>query len=528
MSPLLLFASFCLLSFAFSHDGHFLDCKHDEIQHNPVFDNQTSHEISGQRLLATVNYSPIRIAADYTALADIPSAMKNTITTSFIPNIIKFYKKLVSVIPSAGNLTVSEGFQCANYTVPKSLSADADLLLLFVWNNDSSSTYVAYSTVCQMSSINNRPNVGLIGLNLAYLTLSEGDREINAVKHEFTHVLGFSKASFEYFWNTTTNQPIGEDNVIQKMKIRGVKTYAIVLPNVVAAAQKYFNCSNITALELENQGAAASIGSHWDTRSLGDDLMAPSTYPVTYYGEITAALLEGTGWYKVNNDYVNTTQWGRGKGCEFTNGLCVNNQTFESVSNEFCSPLSSTKGCTLDGRLKAVCSVKTGYIENELWDYYNNNTVSIDTHTDNCPTWQSYSSGDCRVADSYKKNPLYQEYYGQYGRCFQGTFVTAAYASYLKPQNACFESHCLWNDNNSTYTLKVKVNGTELQCPQEGGDIKLKNKNYLGNITCPRSREVCIHPKCPDNCSGNGLCIDGKCQCDKGFTKSDCSAKTAL
>jgi leishmanolysin len=430
---------------------------------------------------------------------------------------------LVSVIPNTDNVTVSQGFKCLDYTAPKNITVAADLLLLFVWTNDSKSTYVAYSTVCQMSSVNNRPNVGLIGLNLAYLTLSGSDREINSVKHEFTHVLGFSKASFKYFWNTTTNLPIGEDKVVQEVNIRGLPTFAIVLPNVVAAAQKYYNCSNVTAMELENQGATASIGSHWDTRSLGDEIMTPSNYPITYYGEMTAALLEGTGWYKLDHSYVNTTQWGRKKGCDFINGLCINNKTFESVSDEFCSPLSSTKGCTFDARFKAVCSVTTGTVANDLWNYYNNGTLSVDTHSDNCPLWQSYSNGDCRVPENYKVNPLYQESYGEYGRCFEGSFVTTTYASYLKPQNACFESHCLWNPNNKTYTLNVTVNGTEFQCPQHGGDIKLDNVNYIGNITCPRSREVCVHPKCPKDCSGNGLCIDGRCRCNTGFTGNDCA-----
>ena len=46
----------------------------------------------------------------------------------------------------------------------------------------------------------------------------------------------------------------------------------IVLPKVVKYAQEYFGCPTLTGLELENEGGAASKGSHWERRVVGDEV----------------------------------------------------------------------------------------------------------------------------------------------------------------------------------------------------------------------------------------------------------------
>lgn len=53
---------------------------------------------------------------------------------------------------------------------------------------------------------------------------------------------------------------------------RGASTTMIVLPKVVKYAQEYFGCPTLTGLELENEGGAASKGSHWERRVVGDEV----------------------------------------------------------------------------------------------------------------------------------------------------------------------------------------------------------------------------------------------------------------
>jgi hypothetical protein len=531
----LIFVVACLLLGAtLAKKDHKHKCVHDSIDHHPVPDNVTAGNrlLTEMRSLQGPTWNPLRIYVDYSALAvqNVSANFAGYIQSIFIPNVVNFFQQAILVVQNPGvNMTVPAGFQCNTWTVINPVNVAADLVIWITTINDPTATYVAYSSSCMQSSINNRPNAAQINLNLYYFDLTGSDPEYMAVKHEFTHALGFSKTFYQYFVQSGTTTPLGLVNSAQNMTIRGGNVTAIVTQAVLAQAQQYFNCSNLTAVELENEGQTASIGSHWDSRSLQDDVMVASNYPITYYGEMTAAFLNGTGWYQVDMDMINKTQFGRGKGCGFMQNLCINNNTFAPVSAEFCTGLGG-KGCTNDGRFKAICSYTTGTPAQAQWNYFNNNTMGFDTHTDNCPVWVGYTSGDCRVPANNKPTPLFVESYGFYGRCVAGTFSVAKYANpyATKPATACFETHCLYNFTSSSYTLTINIGGVQnITCPQAGStNFTLTGvvTGYNGSIICPPAQQVCVHPICPNLCSGNGQCWDGRCICNSPFTAVDCSS----
>lgn len=45
--------------------------------------------------------------------------------------------------------------------------------------------------------------------------------------------------------------------------------------------------------------------------------------------EFTLAFLEGTGWSQGNYSLAETLYWGKGKGCDFYDGPCVDIATFD-------------------------------------------------------------------------------------------------------------------------------------------------------------------------------------------------------
>lgn len=67
------------------------------------------------------------------------------------------------------------------------------------------------------------------------------------ILHELTHALGFLYQMFYYF-------PGGINNTVSVEYIRGAYRYVIKTPKVLEMAKKYFNCSNIKGVELEDQG----------------------------------------------------------------------------------------------------------------------------------------------------------------------------------------------------------------------------------------------------------------------------------
>ena len=54
---------------------------------------------------------------------------------------------------------------------------------------------------------------------------------------------------------------------------------------------------------------------------------------------------------------------------------------------------------------------------------------------------------------------------------------------------------------------------------RSAGGICVCEKGWTG--------EECAFPHCPNDCSGNGECIEGSCVCDEGFNGTDCSGTGA-
>ncbi|XP_038145192.1 tenascin-N isoform X10 [Cyprinodon tularosa] len=67
---------------------------------------------------------------------------------------------------------------------------------------------------------------------------------------------------------------------------------------------------------------------------------------------------------------------------------------------------------------------------------------------------------------------------------------------------------------------------SQLTCP---GDCNDKGQCVDGKCVCfPHfTGEDCSIPKCPNDCEGNGQCVDGQCVCDDGFYGEDCSTVLA-
>ena len=165
------------------------------------------------------------------------------------------------------------------------------------------------------------------------------------------------------------------------------------------------------------------------------------------FSEMTAALLEGSGWYKVNASMTLPNRWGFQRGCTFLSKLCIDNSTspVNSLSNEFCTNLNMP-GCTWDHRSIGHCWTINGTPDNKNWDYFGNNVIVSQAFMDNCPFMAAYSNGDCRFSQNIMSTPLYDQAATPTSRCFSGTFVKYGYKGYYKTgqyRNACFESHVI-------------------------------------------------------------------------------------
>ena len=104
-------------------------------------------------------------------------------------------------------------------------------------------------------------------------------------------------------------------------------------------AKKYFNCPTMEGVELENQGGSGTADSHWEARILLGEYMNGYSYTEEQViSEFTLAYLEDTGYYKPNYYTGGLMRFGKHKGCEFLEEMCVDKTTHKinpKFENEF-------------------------------------------------------------------------------------------------------------------------------------------------------------------------------------------------
>lgn len=94
-------------------------------------------------------------------------------------------------------------------------------------------------------------------------------------------------------------------------------------PRVLQESIKHFNCSNCLGMELEHFGGPGSAYSHWSKRILNTDYMIADIYGEYFISNITLALFEDSGWYKVNYKMGQHILWGKNEGCDFIYSKCI-------------------------------------------------------------------------------------------------------------------------------------------------------------------------------------------------------------
>ena len=155
--------------------------------------------------------------------------------------------------------------------------------------------------------------------------------------------------------------------------------------------------------------------------------MIASSRPDQVISEFVLAVLEGSGWYKPDYSMAEKMTWGKGKGCGFYDGPCVDKGGMSKFS-EYCTPLTQ-KGCSFNHRGKAFCGSFPGYVNRNAnlpasWDYWGNKTSVGYLFNDNCPVYNYYAYSDCENVNSKAGATLAEESFGPSSRCFAGTLTT--------------------------------------------------------------------------------------------------------
>jgi len=455
--------SFCLFSSLYAHK-----CVHNEMDVTLKVTGNHQHKLFTNLPLRS-NYRNLRMAFDFTNIESASEYVQIYIRDLLMPPVQSFFEAALKIVPTlpASNLYVGQDTCGSFVTIPPkawTVGYDSDIVIFVSAVYEPSAEYLARSVPCAINRLTNRPSVGAIIFNTAYIKLDMKDTtiesDLSTTLHEITHVLGFSKALYPRYIDPKTLQPL-TGHIFNKT-VNGIPTMVLNVPPLTQRLRAHFNCSTLEGAYLENEGGPGSFGAHFERRVFYNEFMTASDIKDARVSEFTLALFEGTGWYQADYSLAEPMTYGKNKGCEFLDTKCVNPDTKETSFKEFCSPFAS-RGVTWTRRGFGVCGAFTPHTNPSLhseFDYWGNKTKVIDSFSDNCPQIQFLSSFDCEDS-SLGVNALLDTYesYGIGSKAFMGT-LSLDDSALSEPLGFCFKPKCLKKEDGG-YELSVFFGGSD-------------------------------------------------------------------
>ena len=429
-----------------------------------------------------------------------------------LDNTKSYIEKLVNVRRRIDKIIMTSNEQLSIVSISDNSlenGINADLLIIPTYTLDKSEINIENY---KRDEETNRVIISKLNIPVSYLNQSNITQfEVETLLlHEITHILGFQYESYQYF-------PGGINNVIKdKIDFEGRKKYYIITPTVVKLAKEYFGCDTLIGLELENQDNINNNipSSHWESRILLGEYMNLEQYtPEVVISDFTLALLEDSGWYKVNYYTGGLMRFGKNKGCDFLNKDCLNNNKETYFKNEFFGKSDINNPSCSSGRLSRTYNLVKNY--QEITDiggmfknadycyifYYQEEEEKISQYIGNCKRgkgnygsmieYKDYNNNIINLKNGELENEL-GEVYSDNSFCV----LSEVYNSYSNNMinftgiihPICYEMFC------SETTLTIKIKEQYITCPREGGKIKVYNNsnfNLQGYIFCPDYNLIC-------------------------------------
>ena len=459
-------------------------CGSDQLKLKPKALNLTKKIKPNLKKIKADSYTPISIGFDFTSL-ERPRTMSSS-TFSKVKSLLKETREEFSKFLKINHESVSlEGAletllnACELDKIGQDYEnflVDNDLIIFPMFSEELGYGVLAAATYCITLTKNSRPVAGVLYINSS-LNFDSTNTDLymkNLLLHEISHILAFSPSLFSKF---NMNKTIGS-------------TSYIVSENVLAKAKEHFGCDSLVGVPMENQGGKGSAGSHWESRYMLGDYMISIDYPDMAISDITLALFEDTGLYKVNYYSGGLFKFGKNKGCDFMEKKCMENQK-ATFKEEFCEVPSEPR-CGSSKTIKSSCYIV---------DYYSNLPRSYQYFSDPkkggfqaanyCPVpfefdpSNYYYNKHCQVGivdPSY----AYGEIIGEKSFCFMSSLSNSPGNDQNSSIPVCYEVEC----DTSNSILNVKIGSETITCPTEGGML-YPNSGVYGSIDCPKYSDIC-------------------------------------
>ena len=421
------------------------------------------------------SYTPIAIGYDFSTLSR-PSSMTSTVFSnvkSLLQETRQEFSKFVQVQHEEFDLTGLKSTimdVCALDVIGQdypNFLIDNDIIIFPMFESLDDGVLAA-AAPCIIASKTHRPYGGIlyINSNLNFNIKNTKAYMKQILLHEITHILVFHPYFFEQLKMNTTS---------------GGKSY-IKTSKVLAAAKKHFGCSSfpLPGVPLEDQGGEGSVGSHWESRYMLGDYMVSTAFPDYAISDITLALFEDSGFYKVNYYSGGLFKFGENKGCDFLTKDCIVNE--KATFDEFCDVKDEPK-CSSSRALKSKCYIVT-YLSNinSEYRYFSNPKVGGYSPANYCPVaFESSTSSDyfpnhCQHGTS---SGSYGEKMGDNSFCFMSSLSTQS----ISATPVCYPVEC----DSTNKQIKVTVGSYTVTCDEGIHSVS----GLYGNVQCPSYDDIC-------------------------------------
>lgn len=491
-----------------------LSCNHNDLQKKVEIGKA---DITGEsfRFLQSAQWNPIRIYIDYTTLDSQIGQITMELINRFkeiMTKAVDTIQKLVMVKRFTSPLKIDSCYPSVKISDQVMYKGEAADLIIFPYFKLISDNYTeASAAVCKADSTTLRPIAGFIEFEKNFDTT-----KINAIEnktmliiHQIYHILAFNDALFGFFLDQNGNTQV-YDNIIHTATVNGKTVRMIKTPTVLEIARTHFNCPTLQGIELEDMDGG-STGSHWESRIMYGDFMIATQSTENVISDISLALLEDSGWYKVNYYTGGLFRYGKGKGCQFVNSKCIQNGITIS-ENEFPIVNNMARTCFAGRTAKGIAYIKEYNVDLPgAFQYFIENPKKGGYDlADYCPVTMSsevagwYDAGSCWNGHSKYAKGL-GETIGPNSFCFYSslTFIDDATLVNYKEKSlpVCHEVTC--DRLNKTYTVKIR--GISFECDTNGGIITVEG--FDGNFYCADYNLICTKTL---DCGNVFDCIDKK------------------
>ncbi|KAL4500374.1 hypothetical protein ABPG72_003325 [Tetrahymena utriculariae] len=458
---------------------------------------QIIHEIAKERILEQVKQ--IRLTANFDNILNaVPYYQIKLVKRAF--RLVSYeIHKMLSIEISSDTLRL-EKQNCSeiNYNINEYNNGipESDLHIYITKYYPQLSRQSEKVVICQYNN-NQRASVGIISLDFSNYNIQDESFLFSIIAQELFsqiyHILGLSKDLIARFVDDKGIQ-ITLDKIIQTVQYE-FSYSVLVTKQIQQVSQQIFNCTDIQGILTEIKLGKSIFFSNAfvNPQSLGADIVLSGRI---FVSQIDYAFLRDTGFYSIVNKLYQNDESDQSlayqKGCDFYKQLCL----LDSTQQNFCS--QDIKKCDNNQFGIAVCNDFDSEIPCKFYQVVDKNNF-------------------CFNSESNYLNDL--NYYGNDSRCFESTLQKFNSDSSTNDLARCLQNQCIENNTK----IQIQFNSEILICSQENQKVvSVQNKGY---IICPSNfQKFCQQniQKCPKNCSKNGLCINGKCECYSGYSGDDC------